>query len=301
MESIPDQTLAGCMLLTMLKKSPQAQNDENDIPAKPTKICSPGINTARPTKVSNHAESKPPITTATIEINMDKRKASNSSGAKPISPTSIMDSPRVPKKARMCNTKASVPNTSASRVSEAKTFKRRRPTTPPLINAAPRVPETTCVPELPTKKQMGKIVCNKCNRVLKKARKCCGRYNVALCIRVEKIPEAYRPRVTRSGAIRADFPSFAQANRYQRFLSSRIRTKRKIKFLIEFDEQSSKRQKRDSMHQFPQHNITSNGIFGVKNATVNGIFGGYTNSLVMSLFSQMPLFSTAFPLIHTVC
>ena len=119
------------------------------------------------------------------------------------------------------------------------------PTSPVLTsNSAPSIP--TLVPSSPTSlaeghppsescKPIGDILCKSCERVLKRPSSCCGTYSVALSIRVEDIPETYRPPVKTNGSIRAHFPSFSKAKRYRSFLSNQVGKERRIKFMVHYD------------------------------------------------------------------
>lgn len=114
------------------------------------------------------------------------------------------------------------------------------PRTPPPVADTP-----------PDPPKLGHVVCKGCNSALDRASSCCGTYAVELWIRVEDIPKAYRPRVTGSGTIQANFPSFAKANRYRKFLAHQMRKKRKLRFLVNFDpdqaEDRRKRQRNDEI------------------------------------------------------
>lgn len=246
------------------------------------------INTARPAAVPKFAESDAPIKATSptasptdfsrLRIHTGPPKKAKTSGGKPLSPSSITDIPRA---------RPSVPST--PRVPETPRV-HETPCVPmtPRIPETPRVRERTPVPSTPLAphKKLGKIVCKKCDRLLDRARRCCGTYSVALCIRVEHIPEKYRPRVGCSGYIRAHFPSFAKASRYRMFLSNQMRKKRKLRFMVEFEdseEDTRKRQRNDSVQKIPADIAT------------NKILSGYHASNLMGGFSQTYNFSPPVP------
>lgn len=159
--------------------------------------------------------------------------------------------------------------------------------TPPIPDVPP-IPEMSRIPAQLAHKNLGKIVCKKCNRLLDRARRCCGTYSVALCIRVEHIPERYRPRVACSGKIRAHFPSFAKATRYRLYLSNQMRKKRKLRFLVETEdsgEDTRKRQRNDSMKKI----ATTNSM------KTNTHMTGFNTPNFMTAFSHTYPFSPTIP------
>ena len=255
---IQANTLAGCMLLTMLKQSTPIDTRRTTWPINYTGLS---VSTLRPAAKQiladrkNQLLSSAPADFSKLRITTAQEKKSE----KPRSPTSITDiicpqknptvpkTPRVRKRPKVWGTPHIQEHTSETPCIS---------TTVPIpekscismesaIPVAPPIPETPHAPEMTFPggtplfpQKLGKIVCKKCDRLLDRARRCCGTYSVALCIRVEHIPEAYRPRVGCSGAIRAHFPSFAKASRYRLFLSNQMRKKRKLRFLVECEEDS---------------------------------------------------------------
>ena len=109
------------------------------------------------------------------------------------------------------------------------------PRSPPLMPSSPAFVPSSPPARTKSDTTLGELLCKSCNRVLDRPSSCCGTYSVALCIRVENIPKKYRPSVTRSGVIRAHFPSFAKAKRYRNFLSNQMSKKRNLRFLVNLD------------------------------------------------------------------
>ena len=309
-----DKTLEGCIALTMLRQSVPTEAYRT---AWPSNYSGLSISTARPTTAPTMTQTcskssmmaTAPTDFSKLRINTGAPKKSQ----KPRSPTSITDiiGPCAPKKPLVPEMPL-VPDTPRVPMTPHVTAKSQVPLTPHIpersgitipripetsqIPVAPHIPETHFLPEQPcipsaplaTHENLGKIVCKKCNRLLDRARRCCGTYSVALTIRVEHIPEQYRPRVGCSGAIRAHFPSFAKASRYRMFLANQMRKKRKLRFLVEFEdseEDTRKRQRNGIMENIPTTQATSNTFHknvaqstGYNAANYMGVFNTYSFS-----------------------
>ena len=306
---IQDKTLTGCMLLTMLKQSTPTDTRRT---AWPQNFRGLSVSTLRPAAQKpsadrkNQSQSSPPADFSKLRITTAQEKKSQ----KPRSPTSITniicpenksilseisavpESPRAPMASDVLDT-PHLPDSPFSSMASSISETSHIPMAP--IPETPHDPEPFSAAKARHTNKLGKIVCKKCNRLLDRARRCCGTYSVALCIRVEHIPEAYRPRVGCSGAIRAHFPSFAKASRYRLFLSHQMRKKRKLRFLVECedsdsDEDSRKRQRNDSMNG----NESMNEFFTINSRINNSIADAKTQLTGYSKLYHPPNLTPAF-------
>jgi len=324
--SMQDKTLEGGMLLAMLKQSASASAYKTSWPTSYSALkISTTRPSSRPTKSEIRVESRSPKMSenfSNLTINTGPPKQSQ----KPESPTSVSDidaltmpattqpwmppttckktcgvpdlakvtENRIPMAPRIPETPHGLmtPHVSEARIPVMPPHvpeTSRIPIMTPPIPDVPPIPETRRIPAQLAHKNLGKIVCKKCNRLLDRARRCCGTYSVALCIRVEHIPERYRPRVACSGKIRAHFPSFAKATRYRLFLSNQMRKKRKLRFLVETEdsgEDTRKRQRNDSMQK---KIATTNPM------KTNTHMTGFNTPNLMGAFSNTYSFSPTIP------
>lgn len=322
--SMQDKTLEVGMLLAMLKQSVSASAYKTSWPTSYSALkISTTRPSSRPAKSEIRVESKSPKMSETLFSKLTINTGPPKQSQKPESPTSVSDidtltivnqpwmatttckktcgvpelatvtenrllmAPRIPETPHGLMT----PHVSEARIPVMPHVPEtsRIPIMTPPIPDVPPIPETRRVPAQLAHKNLGKIVCKKCDRLLDRARRCCGTYSVALCIRVEHIPERYRPRVTCSGKIRAHFPSFAKATRYRLFLSNQMRKKRKLRFLVETEDSGEdttrKRQRSDSVQK----------IATTKSMKTNMHMTGFNTPNLMSTFSNTYSFSPTIP------
>ena len=241
----PEAEMKCASMLAMLKRSPRRMpGDENTrVVDNAKKKFKPNISESTNTFTNLSVNTTPAKRSdrKALSPKNDRKALSPKNKRKPLSPKNCCSACPSSCSSSPCST-AYPAISSATRRSPPRPPPSPRNSQPRTPSSNPPLPPPSSPPRLPSSPsraefctQLGEILCKTCNRVLDRPSGCCGTYSVALCIRVEDIPEEYRPSVTCSGSIRAHFPSFAKAKRYRIFLSHQISKNRKLRFLVNFD------------------------------------------------------------------
>ena len=235
--------------LAMLKRNPRQKNGVVKLTLNPpcstnmsglTRDSSEGVCQRRKRRFGDFDSNEPGILTnrngrvitppsQTSKLNEPNNLTAIPAGTQ--SPCSMTNPPMSPATRRPPSSLPSAPSSPVSTPSSPLSTANSVPST---TSSAPST-TSSLPPRSESGEKIGEIVCKTCYRALNRASSCCGTYTVALTIRVEDIPEEYRPPIACSGSIRAHFPSFSKANRYRGFLANQMSKQRNLRFLVNYD------------------------------------------------------------------